>query len=387
MRIAELTSYTSRRNAGVFYALTALLPRVGAVVGGEVRVFGSSDMYTEQDRSAWSDLRVEAFRPWPPAALGFSPRLVPALVAFSPDVIHVHGIWTYASAASLRLQQRSRAVLIISPHGMLDPWALRLSRIKKRIVASLFQNAQLRAASVLHALTQAEARDFRAYGLRNPIVVIPNGVNVPPLSTESGTRPPGRRRLLFLGRIHPKKGLDCLLEAWAKVKASQPMQSDWELVIAGWDDGGHQLLLEARVAELGLESEVLFLGPVFGERKQEVLEGCDGFVLTSHSEGLPMAVLEAWAHRKPVLISRACNLPDAVVEGAAIEVDVSVDSVAAGLTRFLGLSVAERQGMGEAGLRLVQTRFSWDRIAGDFARVYQAIAAGGPPPADLLYRG
>jgi len=387
MRLAELTSYTSRLNAGIFYALTALLPRVAAVTRAEVRVYGSADAHTEEDRRAWGPLRVDAFKPWPPAVLGYSPRLLPELSHFRPEIIHTHGLWTYASLASLRLHRRTGAALIVSPHGMLDPWALRLSRLKKRVVSTLFQNAQLRAATVIHALTEAEARDFRAYGLNNPVVVIPNGVNVPSLSTELDTRPSGRRRLLFLGRIHPKKGLDCLLDAWAQVKASQSMRGDWELVIAGWDDGGHQQHLEARVAQLGLESEVSFLGPVFGERKQEVLEGCDGFVLTSHSEGLPMAVLEAWAHRKPALISRACNLPDAVAAGAAIEVDVSVDSVAAGLARFLGLSVEERQGMGEAGLRLVQTRFSWDRIAGDFGRVYQALAAGGPPPADLLYRG
>src|SRR5450432_81437 len=142
MRVAELTTYTSRLNGGVFYALSALLPEIARSAPlDEIRVFGYADTHTEEDRPAWSPVKVDAIRPWPPRLFGYSPRFHPALAAFRPDLMHVHGLWTYLSMAALKVHRQAGVPAVISPHGMLDPWALGFSRTRKRIAAVAFQGA------------------------------------------------------------------------------------------------------------------------------------------------------------------------------------------------------------------------------------------------------
>jgi glycosyltransferase involved in cell wall biosynthesis len=389
MRVAELTTYTSRLNGGVFYALTGMLPRMAAVPGNELRVFGYADPHTEADRECWKPLQVDAFRPWPPRLFGYSPHFLPALRRYRPELIHSHGIWTYLSAASLSLHRRDGVPMMISLHGMLDSWALGFSRFRKWIVTRLFQDAQLRAAAVLHALTVAEALSIRSYGLTNPIVVIPNGVDLPGVVAD---RPPwtpatGERKytLLFLGRIHPKKGLDVLLDAWADFARPTASGRHWRLVVAGWDEIGHEKALRDRVAGSELRQSVEFIGPVFGPRKSAAFAGADAFVLPSHSEGLPMSVLEAWSHGKPVVISTACNLPSGGEAGAAIDVEPTREAVASGLSRLAALSEDGRRAMGEAGRRLVKDRFNWENVSREMASVYQAVIGHKPLPQNLLY--
>jgi poly(glycerol-phosphate) alpha-glucosyltransferase len=390
MRVAELTTHASRLNGGVFYALTALLPTVARTSAGtELRVFAFADRHLEEDRDAWSPLAVAAFSPWRPRLFGYSPRLVPALTGYGPDLIHAHGLWTYLSAASLAVHRRTDAPMIVSPHGMLDPWALGFSRFRKRVAGKLFQDGQLRAAAVLHALTAAEARDIRAYGLANPIVVIPNGVSAPgrPVEARSSCRASGGRNhsMLYLGRIHPKKGLAQLIGAWADFSRPGGVGACWRLTVAGWDEVGHEARLRALASARGAADSVEFAGPLFGAAKEAALEGADAFVLPSLSEGLPMAVLEAWARGKPALITTACNLPEGAAAGAAIEVEPTSAGLANGLKRIAELSDSARSSMGAAGRRLAGERFSWERIAADMSRVYAAVASREPPPGDLLF--
>jgi glycosyltransferase involved in cell wall biosynthesis len=390
MRVAELTTYTSRLNGGVFYALTGMLPRMAVPAGDEIRVFGYLDAHTEDDRDDWKPLKVEAFRPWPPRHFGFSPQFLPALRQYQPDLIHSHGIWTYLSAASLRVHRNNRIPMIISPHGMLDAWALGYSRLRKRLVGHLFQDAQLKSAAVLHALTAAEARSIRAYGLKNPIVVIPNGVDLPrgtpgvaPWPPSSGSRD---RTLLFLSRVHPKKGLDVLLDAWAGFSRADGPGRNWRLIVAGWDEIGHEKVLRERVSTSELRTSVEFVGPLFGAKKAAAFAGADAFVLPSYSEGLPMSVLEAWSHGKPALISTACNLPEGKHSGASIEIEPTSESISAGLGRLASMSREDLKTMGQAGRRLVESRFNWDRVSSDMAKVYLAIVDGKPLPQKLLYQ-
>jgi glycosyltransferase involved in cell wall biosynthesis len=388
MRIAELTTYTSRLNGGVFFALSALLPEIARTDREcELRVFGYADPRTEDDRDSWRPVQVEAFPPWPPRLFGYSPRFRGALAAFQPNLIHAHGLWTYLSLAALHVQKQRGTPVIISPHGMLDPWALGFSRGRKRIAAALFQDRLLNEAAVLHALNAAEASSIRAYGLRNPIAVIPNGVSIhegpvqPPPWSASGND----RVLLFLSRIHPKKGLDMLIDAWSALAREGKNGLRWRLVVAGWDEIGHEAELKRLVGARSLSATVEFVGPLFGAAKAAALAHAEAFALPSRSEGLPMAVLEAWAYGKPVLMTSACNLPEGAAEGAAIEVEPNPMAVAEGLRRLTSLSDTERAEMGRAGRRLVERRYTWKQIGADMARVYRAVSSRAPLPEDLIF--
>jgi glycosyltransferase involved in cell wall biosynthesis len=187
--------------------------------------------------------------------------------------------------------------------------------------------------------------------------------------------------MLFLGRIHPKKGLPNLIDAWARLKAkSRALADEWALVIAGWSQGGHEEQLKKMVAEKGLGRDVLFLGPVYDKDKEACLRNADAFVLPSFSEGLPMSVLEAWSYGFPVIITAECNLPEGFAAGAAVEIRPQVDSIADGLERLLAMSEADRRQMGCTSRSLVAARFSWPKIAAEMIEVYRWVLGEGPKP-------
>ena len=382
MRVGLLTSWLSHRGGGPPEALRPLARDLEAQ-GVGVTVFGLADPSDPRFQDRWARASIRTARPWRPLTFGYAPALAGLLERSCPDLIHVHGLWMYGSLASLRWSRRCRRPRIVSPHGMLDPWAVRHSAWKKRVAGALYEHAHLRGAACLHALNQAELRAIRAAGLRNPVCVIPNGIDLPgdrPSSPPAwADRIGGRKVLLFLGRLHPKKGLVSLVRACGRVRRD-PAAQDWALVIAGWDQGGHERALQDLVEELSLERFVLFVGPQFGEAKAASYAVADAFVLPSFSEGLPMAVLEAWSHGLPVLMTEACNLPEGIAAEAARRIEPQVGGMAEGLRELFAMSGAERARMGARALRLAAERFSWPSVAAQMKDVYEWVGGRGAPP-------
>jgi poly(glycerol-phosphate) alpha-glucosyltransferase len=273
----------------------------------------------------------------------------------------------------------------VSPRGTLDPWALANSAWKKRLAGWLYENRHLRGAACLHALCEAEAAAIRAHGLHNPVCVIPNGVDLPGSTTGprpgwEGDRVLGRHVLLYLGRLHPKKNLISLLEAWAAAQRSASGGREWRLVVAGWDQGGYEERLRWAATELEVEESVHFAGPQFGEEKHATLCRADAFILPSLSEGLPVAVLEAWAYGLPVVMTPECNLTEGFQASAAIRIGTDAESLARGLAELFEMGESQLREMGKRGRRLVEERFSWPKIARQMKEVYEWVLGGGPRP-------
>jgi glycosyltransferase involved in cell wall biosynthesis len=292
---------------------------------------------------------------------------------------------------------------------MLDAWALRHSALKKRVAGWVFENQNLRQAACLHALCESEAKSYRNYGLRNPICVIPNGIEAPGAGKSAIEGPirrnglaAGRKVLLYLGRIHPKKGIMNLIRAWAAIR-----QSEWILAIAGWDQGGHEQELKSLATELGIawsdirgqksdgncpvsssqasafgvkNASLLFLGPQFGDNKASCYADCNAFILPSFSEGLPMVILEAWAYGKAVLMTAECNLPEGFAANAAISIVPNVASIICGLKSLFEASAESVQAFGANGRALVANRFNWHKCALDMIEVYRWLLGDGAKP-------
>jgi glycosyltransferase involved in cell wall biosynthesis len=372
----------SRANGGIFEAERKLQQSLLAQTGIDVEVLGLRDSHTDADRAAWHPLLPMTLPVRGPGAFGYAPGLAGALTRIDADLAYSVGLWKFPSLAVLRWATRTRKPYMVAPHGMLDAWALRNSGAKKKVAAWLFQNAQLRHATCLRALCASEAESMRAYGLTNPICVIPNGIDLPeetpPAAPRPALFPADKKVLLYLGRLHPKKGLVPLLAAWSEARAQGP---DWLLAIAGWDQSGHEAELKQQAAALGITDSVRFMGPQFGAAKDACYRACDAFVLPSYSEGLPMVVLEAWAHAKPVLMTPACNLPEGLSHHAALSAEPTAESLAAGLRQIFGLSTGDLQIMGGQGRALVQKRFAWPQLAGEMASVYRWMLGAGPRPA------
>ena len=387
MKIGLLMGHVSRRAGGLWISV----PRLGRALsesGLEVEMFGLADASTAADCAAWQGPPLRLYDVIGTDAFGYAPRLARSLHDRRPSLLHAHGLWMYPSLASLRWSRRARRPYLVSPHGMLDPWAVRNAAWKKRLVGRWFEDAHLAGAACLHALTAAEAGAIRAYGLTNPICVVPNGIDLPKGGAPArpawlGASEKDRRIVLFLGRLHPKKGLENLLAAWRDVRAS-PGARDWLLVVAGWDQGGHERQLRRIAEEHGIDRSLRFVGPRFDRDKAASFACADAFVLPSLSEGLPVAVLEAWSCGLPVLMTGACNLPEGFAAGAALPIGTDRAGIAAGLRRLFAMSDAERRAMGARGQALVRQRFTWRQVGEQMVAVYEWVLGGGPAPPCVL---
>jgi poly(glycerol-phosphate) alpha-glucosyltransferase len=305
-------------------------------------------------------------------------------------LLHLHGLWRSPTRIAPRLAAAGLP-LVIAPHGMLDPGALAISRRRKQLVWRLWERRALGSARCLHALCPAEAAAIRVLLPRVPIAVIPNGVELPAPSSQpllpplpppawAGRVPDGEPVLLFLGRFHTKKGLDPLLAAW-QAAAAVAERSGWWLALVGYGDDGALAQRVAAAQARGELKRLLVLGPVFAADKAAVLQAASAFVLPSFSEGLPMAALEAMAHRLPSLLSGACNLPQAFSAGAALVAEPEEATLAATLQQLFALSASERAAMGAAGEALVREQFSWPQVAEQTRLLYSWVLGGGAPPS------
>ena len=367
MRIGLLTGFLGDNGAGVQVSVGRLATALSEMK--EVRVYGGAGV--------GADAEFRAFPIAGPAAFGYLPGLGRTLDSERLDLLHTHGLWMYTSVACVRWSDR-RKPYVVSPHGMLSPWALRISGWKKKIAGWLYENRHLCGAACLHALNAAEAETIRRCGLRNPICVVPNGVDLPadvPARGESGRT----RTLLYLGRLHPIKGLPRLVEAWSLVH-KEAKESGWQLVIAGWDQNGHGSELRAAVDRLGLGSSIRFAGPQFGPAKDDYFKDASAFILPSLSEALPMTVLEAWGWGLSVVMTPECNLPEGSEAGAAIMIEQNADSIAFGLRQLFSMDDSERERIGSKGRRLVERRFQWSCVAQQMSAVYDWILGHGPQP-------
>jgi glycosyltransferase involved in cell wall biosynthesis len=384
-RIIHVTASLSRRGGGIPPVIWSLA-RQTQKLGNESIVSGLKDEDFDADcRSQTVPVIAGAVcGPW---ALGYSPELRRTLGGQirANDVVHVHGIWMYPGALAFKLSRRAGCRRVVSPHGMLEPWALKHSRLKKRVAGWLFETRNLHTADCLHALCDAEAENFRQYGLRNPIAIIPNGVELeepPPGHNQPdllGEYPQLKERqlLLFLSRVHPKKGLPDLFHAWAKTGAGD---KNWSLLVVGPNELDHESELRKLADDLKISRHIHFMGPAYGSKKQQWLRAADAFVLPSHSEGFSMAVLEAAAAGLPVLLTKECNFPELAAVGAAVEVPAGLAGIPEGLQQFLQLTQAQRGLMGSKGKELVKRSYVWPAVAAEMVRVYDWLARTGPEP-------
>lgn len=388
MNIALLSGSNSRKSGGLYNSVRCLADSLQKK-HVNAQILAHHDKFSEQDLTAYQSNQPIAYALKGPSNFGYSPDLYKLLGQQNPDIVHTQCLWMYLSKVSLDFHQKFQIPHIISPRGMLDPWAVRNSAWKKKLVAHWFENSHLRTAACLHALCQAEADAIRQYGLSNPIAIIPNGIDLPykkvcrqeNIPKWKNRVPSNKKVLLFLGRIHPKKGLLHLIEAWSMY---QTEMQDWCLVIAGWDENGHRLELEGLVKKYKLENQVLFVGSQLGDEKDASYLHADAFILPSLSEGLPMSVLEAWSYKLPVLMTPQCNLPEGFIVDAAIQFEPTFEGNLQALLKLKNLSKDQMLNLGANGYALVREKFTWGKVADQMAEVYRWILTDKSQPLCVI---
>lgn len=285
------------------------------------------------------------------------------------DALVVHGLWQFHAAAARRSARASGLPYVVFPHGMLDPWFNRASRVKhakKLVYWAAIERAVLRdAAAVLYTCAKERSLARGAFPLyRATDEVVGLGVSIP---TQHGAdsqisslvnRFPvlaGKRIALFLGRIHPKKGCDVLLQAFTRTLARSP---DWQLVMAGPDQIGWGRKLQAQAADLGVDDRVTWTGMLEGDLKWGALRSAEIFVLPSHQENFGVSVAEALGCGTPVLISSEVNISSEIeADGAGLVAPDTLDGAIALLTRWSELTPDARAALRNRAQRCFRMRF------------------------------
>ncbi len=399
MKSIAVLGSVSRLAGGLQNSVSCLHRAISLLPDMEVSIFSTEDAHSAADVSGWAPLPVTLCPIQGPRAFSYAPAMLAKLLEGDYDIAHSHGLWQYPSIAVRRWHAQTGRPYVISPHGMLDPWAVRNSHWKKILADAIYEGSHLRNASCIRALCESEDQAIRTYGLKNPICVIPNGIDLPIEKPELRDQRHEKKVLLFLGRIHPKKGLPNALRAWKQ--ALHSTFHEWQFVVAGWDQGGHeadlkrlcreidvseasvsvdQFLSETPVSCLRHPASVLFVGPAFGAVKDALLRRASAFILPSFSEGLPMSVLEAWSYSLPVLMTDKCNLLEGFAANAAVRIGTDVVSIAEGLRLLFESPISDLRSLGHNGRLLVSERFSWPMIAAQAKQVYEWILGGGVAP-------
>jgi glycosyltransferase involved in cell wall biosynthesis len=283
------------------------------------------------------------------------------------QIIHDNGLWLHSNHASASIARRLRLPLIIQPHGMLEPWALSYRAWKKQLAWKLYQRRDLQSTTLLVATSNKEADGLQRVGLRQPIAIIPNGVDIPSWK-EHPIAKDGERYALFLSRIHPVKGLLNLVAAWASLRPE-----GWRMVVAGPDKGNHLVEVETAVQRAGLEQNFDFVGHVAGAAKEKLYREADLFILPTFSENFAMVVAEALSYGVPAITTKGAPWEGLVDHRCGWWVDVGVKPLAEAFRVAVEMSDAERQEMGKRGRRFVEAKYSWPCIAADMLAVYKWI--------------
>jgi glycosyltransferase involved in cell wall biosynthesis len=294
--------------------------------------------------------------------------------AIASDVVHNHGLWLMPNVEAGWAATRGRKPLVVTPRGMLGAAALAFSRQKKRVFWQLFQGPAIRHAACFHATSEQEYKEIREYRIRIPVAIIPNGIDLPPGRVGVNCLP--QRVMLSLGRIHPKKALDRLLYAWAKVEQDHP---DWRLRIIGPSELGYDTELRALAAMLNL-ARVSIEPPIFSPDKYRVFQEADAFVLSSLNENFGLTVAEALAAGTPAISTKGAPWSGLEAEGCGWWIDHGVEPLAAALRTAMSLPRESLHAMGQRGRAWMARDFRWDAIGQKMAALYAWLAREAERP-------
>lgn len=349
---------------------------------------GTGDLEVPTGRPVWVDgLPVTYFPRWwfgrqrKPFSLFFSPAMGKALRQLQPgdyDLMLLHATFGDPGRLAARAARRTGIPYICYPHGTFEAWALNHKKWKKRLYLAFIEEGILKRAAGLVVCNDGETQELRRLGIQTRVRRIPWGVDFPLMEEQPGCSRlgelwpilDGRSFILFLSRLHPKKGLDLLIPAFAALAKDFP---HWLLVLAGPDEGRYRQTLENMARELAISDRVLFPGLVTGEAKAALLAHADLFALPSYSEGFPVVVGEALGYGRPVIITTSCYIPEVAAQGAGLVIPPEKEALTRALREMLS-DAAMRQSCSLNARRLAETTFTWEAVARQSLEFYREVA-------------
>jgi glycosyltransferase involved in cell wall biosynthesis len=381
MNIVQVVASVSDEASGPSYSVSRLCSFLGNT-GARVELHTVGPRQTIARDGYWHETWQQDCSRIPLVSrLYLSKGLQNALKASSltADIFHAHGLWLMPNVYPGWIARRAQKPLIVSPRGMLGAAAVRFSSLRKQIFWRGLQASAVRGATCLHATSRQEHDDIRAFGLLNPIAIVPNGVDVPAYDPKmkAGT---SQKTVLYLGRLHPKKGIDQLIAAWARLEHGHP---GWQLEIVGPLIGSYPDELRRMIAQAGIKRARL-AGPLYGADKTRAYQRSDLFVLPTLNENFGNTIAESLAMGTPVITTKGAPWEGIVAHNCGWWVDHGVSPLAAALDQAMGLDSARLAEMGRAGRRWMEKDFSWETVASSMLSVYLWLSGMGDRPSCVI---
>jgi glycosyltransferase involved in cell wall biosynthesis len=311
-------------------------------------------------------------------ARGFKSHLRELVQQLPVGILHDHGLWLSTNLRAGQIAKGCSIPLVISPHGMLAPWALERSKAAKTAAWLLFQRRALLSASILHATSWAEAAQIRKLITETPIAVIPNGVAVEAFASLVRSGRTNSLTALFMSRLDRSKGVEVLISAWAKARPD-----GWCLRIRGPGSNRYRRELEGMIRACALADTVTLEGPVGETEKPDVLAASDLLVHPSLGESFGLVVAEALAAAVPVVTTTNTPWHELATHGCGWWVPNEMEALAKAIKEATTIAPEQRLLMGRRGRELVANRYSWREAAVSMHEAYEWVLAGGAQPACL----
>ena len=283
-------------------------------------------------------------------------------------LIHNHGMWQIMALYASRLRNNFNFYLVQSPRNALAQYSLDSGSKLKPLFWKIFQHRALKKVDCFHATSESEYHDIRRLGFNQPVAIIPNGVDVPELIPKLNNSK--IKFLTYLGRLHPEKGIENLLSAWALIYSDF---KDWRLQIIGPTDNKYAEYLKDYVVKANLMN-IEFLGPKYGQEKLEAYAKSDLYILPSPSENFGMTIAESLACGTPVIATKGAPWSELPARNCGWWIDGDPDSLAKGIHEGMSLSAGQRHEMGMLGREWMIESFSWEGRGEKMIEVYNWLA-------------
>jgi glycosyltransferase involved in cell wall biosynthesis len=293
------------------------------------------------------------------------------LIFEKPDLVHINGIWDPQNWFFQQVCINLKIKVLLSPHGMLEPYILKRNSFKKKVALALYQKKAIQTADYLHATASAELKQIRRLGFSSPARIIPNGIDICDIITKKQTGSSEyEKNILFLSRIHPKKGIEILIEAINCLN-----DPNLKITIAGEGEDFYIEQLKNLCVEKGVHHLFNFVGGVYGKQKWKMYEEADFFILPTYSENFGIVIIEALAAGVPVITTKGTPWEELVVNNCGWWIDLSVPKLTDTLKQALALSQKERIQMRENGIRLVKKNYQIQAVAHHTLEFYKNIVS------------
>lgn len=380
MKITHCISSIDESTGGPARSVTHLVEALG-----EIKVISEVNLLTIKSENPLisqffnTKLHIEFYAS---GLLQYSSGMCSKLRSVQTDLFHGHGIWQQPVHQMAIIAREKKLPYIVSVRGMLEPWSLTQSMWKKKLAMLLFQHKDLKKAACIHATGGMEVESVRKLGYKNPIAMIPNGIDLLEYPLKNYDVKKEIKKILFLSRIHPKKGIEHLINSWEKLDRS--IRQNWKVEVAGNGESDYINQLNELIKKKSLQNEIRIVGPKFGKDKIALYHSADLFVLPTYSENFGIVIAEALASGVPVITTKGTPWDELETYNAGKWIDLNEENLLGAMSLLMNMKEEQLQEMGENGRKLIEENYSIESVAEKFVQLYQWILTGKNKP-DFVY--